>query len=289
MRRQCLIAGINRSSFYYQPVPFSEHDRLLMDILDAQYTKTPFYGVRKMTLYLRQLGYAVGKDHVRTLLRKMGLQAVFPKPNLSKPHPDNRIYPYLLREVEITRPNQVWSADITYVKLTWGFAYLVAIIDWHSRCVLSWRLSNTLEADFCVEALREALEKFGSPEIFNTDQGTQFTSQEFIGLLTLNKISISMDGRGRCLDNIFVERLWRTVKYENVYLKGYQTIPEARAGLIEYFEFYNRERFHQALDNKTPWQVYCRGIIEGPEAQPSMTEVFHLNYTRELVLTNPST
>lgn len=289
MRRQCLIVGLNRASFYYQPVPLSERDRLMMDLLDAQYTRTPFYGVRNMTTYLRALGYEVGKDHVRTLLRNMGLAAVFPKPNLSKPHPESKIYPYLLRDIEITRPNQVWSADITYIKLTGGFAYLVAIIDWHSRCVLSWRLSNTLEADFCVDALREAIEKYGAPEIFNTDQGTQFTSQEFIGLLISHNISISMDGRGRCLDNIFVERLWRTVKYENVYLRGYQTIPEARIGLAEYFEFYNKERFHQSLDNKTPWQVYCGGIVEGYEVQPLMSEVFYLNCSRELVLTNPTT
>lgn len=289
MRRQCLIVGLNRASFYYQPAPLSERDQLMMDLLDTQYTKTPFYGVRNMTTYLRTLGYEVGKDHVRTLLRNMGLAAVFPKPNLSKPHPDNRIYPYLLRDVEITRPNQVWSADITYIRLAGGFAYLVAIIDWHSRCVLSWRLSNTLEADFCVDALREAIEKYGTPEIFNTDQGTQFTAQEFIGLLTWHNISISMDGRGRCLDNIFVERLWRTVKYENVYLRGYQTIPEARAGLTEYFEFYNKERFHQSLDNKTPWQVYCGGSIERHEVRPLMTEVFYLNCSKELVLTNPTT
>ena len=289
MRRQCSIVGLNRASFYYQPVSLSERDRLMMDLLDAQYTKTPFYGVRNMTTYLRTLGYEVGKDHVRTLLRNMGLVAVFPKPNLSKPHPESRIYPYLLRDVEITRPNQVWSADITYIRLAGGFAYLVAIIDWHSRCVLSWRLSNTLEADFCVEALREAIEKYGTPGIFNTDQGTQFTSQEFIGLLASRNISISMDGRGRCLDNIFVERLWRTVKYENVYLRGYQTIPEARAGLTEYFDFYNKERFHQSLNNKTPWQVYRGGIVEGYEVQPLMSGGFYLNCSKELVLTNPTT
>lgn len=227
-----------------------------MDLLDAQYTKTPFYGVRNMNTYLRQLGYAIGKDRTRTLLRTMGLSAIFPKPNLSKPHPENRIYPYLLRDLDVMRPNQVWCSDITYIRLSWGFAYLVAIVDWYSRCVLSWRLSNTLEADFCVEALREAIERYGAPDVFNTDQGTQFTSQEFISVLTSHSISISMDGRGRCLDNIFVERLWRTVKYENVYLKGYQTIPEARSGLAEYFDFYNKERFHQSLDNKTPWAVY---------------------------------
>ena len=256
VREQCKLLDLNRSTWYYEPVPLSEEDRILMDLLDAQYTKTPFYGVRNMTTYLRQLGYAIGKDRTRTLLRTMGLSARFPKPNLSKPHPENRIYPYLLRDFDVVRPNQVWCSDITYIRLSWGFAYLVAIVDWYSRCVLSWRLSNTLEADFCVEALREAIEKYGAPDVFNTDQGTQFTSQEFISVLTSHSISISMDGRGRCLDNIFVERLWRTVKYENVYLKGYQTIPEARMGLAEYFEFYNKERFHQSLDNKTPWAVY---------------------------------
>ena len=253
---QCSILGLNRSSWYYTPVPLSEEDRMLMDLLDAQYTKTPFYGVRNMTTYLRKLGYAIGKDHTRTLLRKMGLVAIFPKPNMSKPHPENRIYPYLLRDIDVVRPNQVWCADITYIRLSCGFAYLVAIVDWYSRCVLAWRLSNTLEADFCIEALREAIDKYGHPDIFNTDQGTQFTSQDFINVLTSRNISISMDGRGSYLDNIFVERLWRTVKYQNVYLKGYQTIPEARAGLAEYFEFYNKERPHQGLDNKTPWEVY---------------------------------
>jgi putative transposase len=277
VRKQCLILGLNRSSWYYESVPLSERDQTLMNLLDEQYTKTPFYGVRNMTLSMRALGFTVGKDYVRTLLRKMGLQAVFPKPNLSKPHPENRIYPYLLRDVEVTRPNQVWCADITYIRLAWGFAYLVAIVDWYSRYVLAWRLSNTLEADFCIEALQEAVAKYGTPEIFNTDQGTHFTSQDFIGVLTSKHISISMDGRGRCLDNIFIERLWRTVKYQNVYLKGYQTIPEARVGLAEYFEFYNKERFHQALDNKTPWQVYCQGSITGLQGQHSMPEPIHLN------------
>ena len=256
VREQCNFLDLNRSTWYYEPVPLSELDQTMMKLLDTQYMKRPFYGVRKMTKYLRTEGYIVGKDHVRTLLRKVGLQAVFPKPNLSRPHPENRIYPYLLRDLDVMRPNQVWCADITYIRLAWGFAYLVAVVDWYSRCVLSWRLSNTLEAEFCVEALREAIDKYGTPDVFNTNQGTQFTSQEFINVLVTNNISISMDGRGRCLDNIFVERLWRTVKYENVYLKGYQTIPEARLGLTEYFGFYNTERYHQSLDNKTPWAVY---------------------------------
>lgn len=288
VRKQCSVLGINRSSWYYEPAPLSDLDKALMNILDEQYMETPFWGVRNMTTHLRTLGYAIGKDHVRTLLRKLGLQAVFPKPNLSKPHPENRIYPYLLRDLEVMRSNQVWCMDITYIRLSWGFAYLVAVVDWYSRFVLSWKLSNTLEANFCVEALQEAVAKHGTPDILNTDQGTQFTSQEFIGALTSHGISVSMDGRGRCMDNIFVERLWRTVKYENVYLKGYQTIPEARAGLAEYFEFYNNKRYHQSLDNKTPWQVYCQGLIGGIEGRPSMTEAIHLNSAEELVLTNPT-
>lgn len=233
----------------------------MMNLLDAEYTIHPFYGVRKMKRFLREKGHKVGNDHVRTLLRKMGLFAVFAKPNLSKPHPEHRIYPYLLAGVTITRPNQVWSTDITYVRLGQGFAYLTAIIDWHSRYVLSWRLSNTLESAFCVEALEEAIAKYGCPEYFNTDQGSQFTSEEFIGALTApdRHINISMDGKGRAHDNIFVERLWRTVKYEDIYLHGYQNIPEAREGLTKYFEFYNMERYHQSLNDATPWQIYSGG------------------------------
>lgn len=246
---------------YYKPVGIRPLDREMMNLLDAEYTKYPFYGVRKMKKFLREKGYKVGNGHVRTLLRKMGLFAVFAKPNLSKPHPEHRIYPYLLRGVVINRPNQVWSADITYIRLGQGFAYLTAIIDWHSRYVLSWRLSNTLESTFCVDALEEAIRNYGCPETFNTDQGTQFTSEDFIGALTVpgRNISISMDGKGRAHDNIFVERLWRSVKYEDIYIKGYQNIPEAREGLRSYFEFYNRERYHQSLDYATPWQIYSGG------------------------------
>lgn len=235
-----------------------------MNLLDEQYTKTPFYGVRRMTEYLRQVGYNVGRDHVRTLLRNLGLVAIFARPNFSRPKVGNKVYPYLLRELEITRPNQVWSTDITYIRLGEGFAYLTAVIDWYSRYVLSWGLSNTLDSLFCVEVIKEAIEKYGKPEIFNSDQGSQFTSQDFIGELIKNGISISMDGKGRCLDNIFVERLWRTVKYENVYLHNYESIKEAREGLSEYFKFYNEERFHQSLDYKTPRQVYWQkaGVSE---------------------------
>ena len=260
MRAQCRMLDITRSTLYYEPAGISERDQLLMKILDEQYTKTPFYGVLRMTESLRAYGYEVGKCHTRTLLRTMGLEAVFAKPNLSRPHPEHRIYPYLLGGVTVERPNQVWSVDITYIRLTQGFGYLVAIIDWYSRYVLSWRLSNTLDSSFCVDALEEALNKYGSPEIFNSDQGSQFTSSEFIGVLTKRGISISMDGKGRAHDNIFVERLWRSVKYENVYLNGYQTMTEARSGLEKYFEFYNRERFHQSLSYRTPSQVYFAGL-----------------------------
>jgi putative transposase len=255
VRQQCEIVFMNRSSFYYEPVPISHEDQVVMDLIDEIYTECPFYGARKISLELKDLKIPVGRRRTGSLMRLMGLEAVFPKRNLSKPHPDHPVYPYLLRGVEITRSNQVWSMDITYVKLKRGFVYLAAVIDWHSRYVLSFKLSNTLTPDFCVEAMEEALE-YGTPEISNTDQGSQFTSHEFISVLKKNNIQISMDGRGRAIDNIFVERLWRSVKYENVYLKGYETIPDAEAGLKEYFEFYNLNRKHQSLGYKTPWIVY---------------------------------
>ena len=263
-RKQCLLLGLNRSTLYYEPVGIRPLDQEMMALLDAQYTEMPFYGVNKMTEYLRREKYVVGRDHVRTLLRKMGLEAVYAKPNLSKPHPEHAVYPYLLKDVDIVRANQVWSTDITYIRLAQGFAYLTAIIDWYSRYVLSWRLSNTLDSGFCAEALEEALFKYGNPEIFNSDQGSQFTSKEFIGVLTGHGISISMDGRGRAFDNIFVERLWRSVKYENVYINGYRNIPEARCGLGKYFERYNTKRFHQSLNYKTPLEVYKGGYILKP-------------------------
>lgn len=258
MRKQCQLLSIHRSSLYYEPVPMSERDVLFMRLLDEQYLRTPFWGVRKMTKYLQSLGYRIGRDHVRTLLRTMGLNAVYPEPTTSHANPQHAVYPYLLKDVEITEPNQVWSTDITYIRLAHGFVYLVAIIDWYSRYVLSWRLSNTLDTPFCVEALEEAIERYGQPQIFNTDQGCQFTSLEFTNVLRTHTISISMDGRGRCLDNIFIERLWRSVKYEDVYLHNYETIPEARAGLTAYFQFYNAERFHQSLDYQCPCDVYFK-------------------------------
>ena len=256
--KQCSLLGVSRSSVYYQPTPASPEDLELMGLLDRQYLKTPFYGSRRMRVWLRTQGYLTNRKRIGRLMRVMGLEAIYRKPNTSKPAPGHRVYPYLLKGVEINRVNQVWSADITYIPMARGFLYLVAIMDWHSRYVLAWRLSNTLEVDFCLEALVEALSK-GQPEIFNTDQGSQFTSEAFTGMLREQGIRVSMDGKGRYLDNIFVERLWRSVKYEEVYLKAYQNGSEARRGIKAYLEFYNRERPHQALGYQTPGQVFEEG------------------------------
>ncbi len=255
VRRQCEFLDLNRSSFYYAPVPVSPEDQAITNLIDEIYTKWPFYGARRMSRELKSLGSFVGRKRTGRLMRIAGLEAIFPKRNTSKPNPDHPVYPYLLRGVNINRTNQVWSMDITYIRLRQGFVYLAAVMDWKSRYVLSWKISNTLTSDFCVEALKEAF-GYGTPEIFNTDQGSQFTSEEFVRVLKDRGIQISMDGRGRALDNIFVERLWRSVKYENVYLKGYETIPDADAGLKEYFDFYNLQRHHQSLNYKTPWLVY---------------------------------
>lgn len=230
-----------------------------MDEIDRIFTAHPFYGKRRMTVTLRQMGKDIGVKHTRTLMLKMGLEAIYPKKRTSIPNPSHRVYPYLLRDVEIIRPDQVWATDITYIRLLGGFVYLTAIMDWHSRYVLSWKLSVTMEKEFCMEALEEAL-KINLPEIFNSDQGSQFTSPEFTGLLEGRQVKISMDGKGRCMDNIFTERLWRTVKYEEVYLKNYATPLEARRGLEGYFRFYNNIRPHQSLDYRTPAQVYFQSI-----------------------------
>jgi putative transposase len=226
-----------------------------MRLMDELHLRWPFYGSRRLTWCLQQAGHAVNRKHVRRLMRRMGLEAIYPRPRTSEPHPEHRIYPYLLRDVVVSRRDQVWSADITYVPMRHGFMYLVAILDWHSRYVLAWRLSNTLESDFCLAALQAALRR-GRPEIFNTDQGTQFTSRAFTSVLEERQIAISMDGRRRALDNVFIERLWWSVKYEDVYLRGYETVKELEAGLESYFDFYNRVRPHQALENKRPWDVY---------------------------------
>jgi putative transposase len=256
IRAQCRLLGVNRGSVYYEPRDISQSDLAVMRLLDEQYTHRPQYGVERMTAWLKRKGIVVGHNRVRRLMRLMGLEAIYPKPRLSQPgSQEHRKYPYLLRGLVIERANHVWAADITYIRLWQGFVYLVAIMDWHSRYVLSWSLSNTLDAYFCVEALREAL-AIGKPQIFNTDQGSQFTSDDFTGVLNSVGVAISMDGRGRVFDNIFVERLWRSVKYEEVYLKDYGTVDQARQNLACYFHFYNYERLHQSLGYLTPAEVY---------------------------------
>jgi len=253
--RQCELLGLNRSSWYYKSIKDDEYNQWLMRLIDEQYTKTPFYGVPRMTAYLRSQGYQINHKRVERLMKRMGIQAIYPKPRLSKPHPESIIFPYLLKGLDINRPNQVWCADITYIRLISGFVYLVAIMDWFSRYIVSWALSNTLDSYFCFEALEKGLSK-NKPEIFNSDQGAQFTSRDFLLRLQGEGIRISMDSRGRIYDNIFVERLWRTVKYEEVYLHDYQSIQEAKDGLKRYFWFYNEERLHQALGYRTPAEIY---------------------------------
>ncbi len=253
--RQCRLLSIQRSSFYYQPKPVKAEDLELMRHIDEQYLKTPTWGSRSMRSHLQRLGHKINRKRVQRLMRLMGLEAIYPRPKTSRPHPEHKIYPYLLRDLNIERPNQVWAADITYIPMRRGFMYLVAVMDWHSRKVLSWRLSNTMEADFCVEALEEAIRLYGCPEIFNTDQGSQFTSEAFTDVLKDNGIAISMDGRRRVQDNIFIERLWWTLKYHYIYLRSFANGSELRAGLRKWFRFYNTDRFHQALDNKTPDEV----------------------------------
>jgi len=255
IRRQCDLFRLNRTSFYYEPVPIGEESRLIMREIDEIYTKFPSYGVPRMTRALRNRGYPVGKKRVRRLMREMHIQAIYPKPNLSQPRKEHPVYPYLLKDLEIIAPNQVWCTDITYIRVRRGFVYLVAIMDWYSRFVLSWEVSINLDVDFCLRALERAF-RHGLPSIFNSDQGSQFTSLSFTGILEKKEILISMDGRGRVYDNIFIERLWRSVKYEEVYLRDYEDIHEAREGLNRYFKLYNNERLHQSLDYRTPASVY---------------------------------
>jgi putative transposase len=258
--RQCDLLGLPRSTYYYHAHGESAENLQLMRLLDEQYTQTPYYGVRRMTAWLRSQGYQVNHKRVARLLRTMGLETLYPKPRTSQPHPAHRVYPYLLRGVPITRVNQVWSTDITYIRLHGGFIYLVAVMDWFSRYVLSWAVSITMEVGFCLEALDQALVR-ARPDIFNSDQGAQFTSIDFTGRLESAGVRISMDGRGRALDNVFVERLWRTVKYEEVYLKDYETPREAMQGLDTFFVRYNEQRQHQSLAYQTPAAVYFgRGV-----------------------------
>ncbi len=260
--RQCQVLGLPRSTAYYQPVPESAEELDLMRRIDELHLEIPSAGSRTLRTFLRKDGHRLGRQRVRRLMRKMGLEALYRKPNLSRRHAAHPIYPYLLRHLRIDRPNHVWATDITYIPMRQGFVYLVAIMDWYSRRVLAWRLSNTLSTDFCVEALEEAITRYGAPEIFNTDQGSQFTSAEFTDVLKTHAIRISMDGKGCWRDNVFVERLWRTVKYEEVYLKAYDTISAAKASLAKFFDYYNRRRPHQSLDDETPDAIYFAGLPE---------------------------
>jgi putative transposase len=263
--RQCILAGVSRATVYAQRKPkrVDESDLRISRLIDEAYTRRPFYGSRKMVVFLKKVGHLVNRKRVRRLMHLMGLAGMAPGPNTSRPHPEHKIYPYRLRGVPVVRPNQVWSTDITYIRLPRGFAYLVAIIDWYSRRVLSWRISNSMEAEFCVDCLEDALRHHGTPEIFNSDQGSQFSSTAFTDVLKREGVTISMDGRGRAFDNIFVERLWRSVKHEDVYLKGYASMGELMVGLTEYFVFYNGERPHQSLGQQTPDVVYRSAIGGG--------------------------
>lgn len=260
--RQCQILDLNRSGVYYKKVPLNEADRELMRQIDEIHLLYPFYGSRKIRNELWSKGYDVGRDRVRRLMRRMGIEALYVKPRLSRMNLEHVKYPYLLKGLHITRANQVWCADITYIPMAKGFCYLVAIMDWQSRMVLAWRLSNTMDGSFCVEALEEAIEKYGCPEIFNTDQGSQFTAEAFIHTLLSNNIAISMDGKGRWMDNVFIERLWKSVKYEDIYLKSYGSMTETRKGLSEYFKFYNEKRWHQNFDKETPSMVYFKSLAQ---------------------------
>lgn len=268
VRRQCQLLGVARSTIYYepqQPQKLDLTDKQLMDAIDEQYSQTPFYGSRRMARTLSLcFDIKINRKRVRRLMRLMGIDAIYPKPTTSKAAKGHKIYPYLLRGLNINRPNMVWSTDITYVRLKHGFAYLVAIIDWYSRKVLSWKLSNTMDTSFCIEALNEALAAYGKPEYFNTDQGAQFTAAAFTDILNNNDIKISMDGKGRATDNVFIERFWRSIKYENIFLKGYETLPEARSGIAEYINFYNSDRLHSWLEYGTPDMVYAGTIAVEP-------------------------
>jgi putative transposase len=256
VRQQCDLLGLSRSKLYYEAAGESEYNLLLMKLLDKEYTRYPFKGVLKMVAYLKELGHNINPKRIRRLLRLMGLEAIYPKKNLSKAQAGHKKYPYLLNGLEINQSNQVWCTDITYIRLAQGFVYLTAIMDWYSRYVLSWKLSNSLDTSFCIDALEDALMLYGFPEIFNSDQGSQYTSDAFTSILLANRIKISMDGRGRAFDNIFIERLWRSVKYEEVYLHDYASTKEAKENLRKYFNFYNYARHHQSLDYKKPGEIY---------------------------------
>jgi putative transposase len=262
IKQQAEVLGISRSTVYYEPRPISDADLWLMRRIDELHLNYPFAGSRMLRGLLWQQGLEVGRRHIKTLMKRMGIEAIYRRPNTSKPAPGHKIYPYLLRDLVVTRPNQVWAMDLTYIPMARGFIYLAAVVDWFSRRVLAWRLSITMEASFCIEAVEEALSKNEKPEIFNTDQGSQFTSDDFTGLLRKNGIDISMDGKGRWRDNVFVERVWKSIKYEEVYLHAYETVKEARTSIGKYLEFYNSIRPHSSLDGFTPDQVYFNRLPE---------------------------
>jgi putative transposase len=256
--RQCELLVLPRSSYYWpdEPSKISQEDLELMRLIDEEYMRHPFYGSRKIRIYLKRQGYSVSRKRVQRLMRKMGIQSLAPKPNTSSRRKDHKIYPYLLKGMNINRSNMVWCSDITYIRLSGGFVYLTAVMDWHSRYVLSWEISVTMDDDFCVNALKSAIRQYGRPNIFNTDQGSQYTGKDFTGVLLEQNIKISMDGKGRAMDNIFIERLWRSVKYEEIYLHEYQNVKELIVALKKYFNFYNFERSHQSLDDQMPIEVY---------------------------------
>jgi putative transposase len=281
VRRQCAMLGIARSGVYRLPRPANDDDLALLRRIDELFTRWPFLGSRRMTAMLRAEGEAVNRKRVQRLMRRMGIAALGPKPRTTKPAPGHTIYPYLLRDMTVERPNQVWAADITYLPVGHGFLYLVAVMDWSSRAVLAWRLSNTMDVSFCVSALEEALTRFGTPEIFNTDQGSQFTSAAFTGTLAAAGIRISMDGRGRWMDNVFIERLWRSLKYEEVYLKGYADGRDAKAGITDWMVFYNHSRPHQALANRTPMAVWRDGVT-GALGEKAVDMTLRLDNARAL-------
>jgi putative transposase len=284
---QCRLLKVARSTLYWRPAAVSEDDLWLMRRIDELYLATPFYGSRRMVAVLCREGWVVNRKRVRRLMRLMRIEAIYQKPNTSRRHPDHVVYPYLLRGLVIERPNQVWCADITYIPMAKGFVYLVAIMDWFSRRVLAWRLSTGMETGFCVEALQEALERYGSPEIFNTDQGAQFTSAEFSGVLTISGVRISMDGKGRYLDNIFIERLWRSLKYEDVYIKAYASVQEARRGIGGWLTFYNDERLHQALGYLTPREMFetpaACGYVDNASALTTSPQAHHQQQERDSI------
>lgn len=266
IKRQCELLSLSHSSYYYQPKSICEEELILLRLLDEQYLKTPFYGSRKMTEFLRELGYTISRKRVQRLMRDLGIEAVYPKPRLSLRNLENQVYPYLLRNLNIEMANQVWCTDITYLPVLKGHFYLVAIMDWYSRKVLAWRISNTMDVHFCIEALEEAFNSFGQPHIFNSDQGSQFTSNAFTQCLKDREIKISMDGRGRFLDNIFIERLWRSLKYELIYIKAFEDGKHLYGEVKDWFNWYNTERLHQALDYQKPDQVYAKSLMRSQVA-----------------------